>query len=171
MSYDPTRIEIAFDPRNEIMRGIATHGYTPFECPYVSQITDSLYVGGCHPSMTVPAVIDRVVSLYQWERYRDHPGLKSHESFEMYDSDDLPDVDTLNSVVDVVVNYLNSGDTVLVHCQAGLNRSNLISALVLMRQGHTARSAIELLREKRSPAVLCNRTFERFLLSLDPSSE
>jgi protein-tyrosine phosphatase len=52
------------------------------------------------------------------------------------------------------------------NCQAGLNRSGLVAALALIRDGMTPAQAIELLRSKRSPAVLCNPTFERYLRSL-----
>jgi protein-tyrosine phosphatase len=54
----------------------------------------------------------------------------------------------------------------VVHCQAGLNRSGLIAALVLMDSGaYGADGAIELLRAKRSEAVLCNQKFVEYLLS------
>lgn len=57
-----------------------------------------------------------------------------------------------------------NGDRVLIRCQAGWNRSGLVAALVLMMDGFAADEAIELLRERRSPSVLCNRGFERWLL-------
>jgi protein-tyrosine phosphatase len=66
----------------------------------------------------------------------------------------------------MVADRLRQGHTVLVHCQAGLNRSNLIAALALMRlTGCDAAAAIALLREKRSPLVLCNEAFEQYLLA------
>jgi hypothetical protein len=55
----------------------------------------------------------------------------------------------------------------LVHCQAGLNRSSLVVARVLMLEGATADEAIGLLREKRSPACLCNPAFEEWLRARD----
>jgi protein-tyrosine phosphatase len=59
-----------------------------------------------------------------------------------------------------------AGKKVLIRCQAGLNRSGLIMALVLIREGYKAKDAIALMREKRGISVLCNRTFEKWLLSL-----
>jgi len=47
MSYDPTRIDIDLDPRVQRMQGVAYHGNTPFDVPYISKITDGLYQGGC----------------------------------------------------------------------------------------------------------------------------
>lgn len=56
-----------------------------------------------------------------------------------------------------------AGERVLIRCQAGVNRSGLVTALVLMLQGMSADEAIALLRERRSPMVLSNSDFERFL--------
>lgn len=56
------------------------------------------------------------------------------------------------------------GARVLVRCQAGVNRSGLVMALVLMHEGLTAAEAIRLIRLRRSPVALSNRAFERWLL-------
>jgi len=57
------------------------------------------------------------------------------------------------------------GDRVLVRCQAGVNRSGLVTALVLMLDGMTAHDAIALIRARRAPAVLDNRAFVRWLVT------
>ena len=57
----------------------------------------------------------------------------------------------------------SSGERVLIRCQAGVNRSGLVTALVLMLHGMAADEAIVLLRERRSQMVLNNSHFERFL--------
>lgn len=56
-----------------------------------------------------------------------------------------------------------AGARVLVRCQAGVNRSGLVTALVLMLEGRTADEAIALIRARRAPAALCNEHFERWL--------
>jgi hypothetical protein len=61
-----------------------------------------------------------------------------------------------------------AGRRVLIRCQAGLNRSGLIMALVLMRAGFDADSAIELIRERRSEYALFNRCFVDYLRSSQP---
>ncbi|HCK78837.1 MAG TPA: hypothetical protein DHW34_02345 [Actinobacteria bacterium] len=66
------------------------------------------------------------------------------------------------------------GDQVLVRCQAGVNRSGLISALILLLEGYSPEDAIGLLRTRRSSHVLANRHFEQWLCTeavgwLDPS--
>ena len=56
------------------------------------------------------------------------------------------------------------GWRVLVRCQQGVNRSGLVTALILMLDGHKAQDAIALLRSLRGPAVLNNTSFEQWLL-------
>lgn len=55
-------------------------------------------------------------------------------------------------------------DRVLIRCQAGLNRSGLVTALVLIREGYSAADAIRLIRERRSPWALCNNSFLEWLI-------
>ena len=57
-----------------------------------------------------------------------------------------------------------TGDRVLVRCQAGLNRSGLVTALVLMLAGWEPADAIAQLRAARSPHALCNPAFVAWLL-------
>jgi len=59
----------------------------------------------------------------------------------------------------------STGDRVLIRCQAGVNRSGLVSALVLMLAGYPANEAIDLLRLRRGSMVLCNEGFETWLRS------
>lgn len=56
-----------------------------------------------------------------------------------------------------------NGHEVLIRCQAGVNRSGLVMALVLMLSGRTADEAITLIRERRSAYALCNPAFEQWL--------
>jgi len=46
MSMDPSRIDIAFDPQRQRMVGVSAHGLLPFDVPFVSEITDNLWLGG-----------------------------------------------------------------------------------------------------------------------------
>jgi len=76
----------------------------------------------------------------------------------------FPDREQLYTLARYVNAYKCQGVT-LVHCQAELNRSGFISAPALIEEGMKAVDAISLLRTKRSPAVLCNQTFEEWLLT------
>jgi hypothetical protein len=55
------------------------------------------------------------------------------------------------------------GKKVAARCQAGWNRSGLIIALVLLKEGYRAEEAISLIRERRSPNALCNPHFVKFI--------
>lgn len=167
---DPTAFPIEFDPRTERMRGVATHGYTPFDVPFISHVTDNLWQGGCSNGLVLPEEIKHVVSLYKWERYEVRHELSSFTEVTAYDS--AGDGDTLGGmsvkqVLDLAakVNECRKDAPTLVHCQAGLNRSSLIAATALVLNGDVASGAeaVALLREKRSPAVLCNPAFESWL--------
>lgn len=57
-----------------------------------------------------------------------------------------------------------AGDRVLIRCQAGLNRSGLVTTLVLMLDGYDAAEAIRLIRDRRSPWALCNNAFVDWLV-------
>lgn len=50
-----------------------------------------------------------------------------------------------------------------LHCEMGVNRSNLFAAAALVVSGMNVQDAIKLLRERRSPHVLMNQHFEDFL--------
>mgnify|MGYP000156096849 CR=1 FL=1 len=58
-----------------------------------------------------------------------------------------------------------AGRKCLSRCQAGLNRSGLVTALTLMISGMSADEAIDTLREKRSTYALCNGEYEHWLLT------
>lgn len=129
------------------IEGIAVMGDTPFSCPLVSHVEGNLWQGGTPADGGgLPAYFDYVLNLYPWVGY---PILRTG----------LP-----GTVIRTAhwVNEKRALGPTLVHCQAGLNRSALVVALALMRD-RTAEEAIALLREKRSPAVLCNRAFEDWL--------
>lgn len=164
---DPTAFDIDFDPRTERMRGIAVHGSTPFDTTFISNITDNLWQGGCDSELDLPKNIQHVISMYPWEDYR-HGVLDTHIQVRMYDAVGKVDADMVDWLARAVNRCLETGEDTLVHCQAGLNRSSLVAARSLMlRKEHplTAREAIHLIRESRSPACLCNPAFEEWLLS------
>ena len=58
-----------------------------------------------------------------------------------------------------------AGKRVNIRCQAGLNRSGLVTALTLMISGLSADQAIDTLRAKRSSYALCNGEYEHWLLT------
>ncbi len=61
----------------------------------------------------------------------------------------VPRAEVLRSLARVIRTCLHEGGIVYVHCQAGMNRSALVAARVLMAQGMTAEEAILRIRERR----------------------
>ncbi|MDK1346379.1 dual specificity protein phosphatase family protein [Streptomyces sp. 378] len=58
---------------------------------------------------------------------------------------------------------LDEGHRVLVRCYHGYNRSGLVVAHALMRQGSSAEASIRLIRARRSPWALHNDLFVAYL--------
>ncbi|MEE1760098.1 MULTISPECIES: protein-tyrosine phosphatase family protein [unclassified Streptomyces] len=58
---------------------------------------------------------------------------------------------------------LEDGKRVLVRCYSGYNRSGLVVAHALIRDGHSAEEAIRLIRTRRSPWALHNELFVEYL--------
>lgn len=152
----------------------AARGMDPtLDVPLIQHVEGGLYQGGClerprwgpAEPVTLPSGFDYVLSLYQWGLQYTLPEGCERDIITMYDSlqQGFEQVEELASGV---ADRLANGQVCLIHCQAGLNRSGLIAARTLMLRGHTADEAIALLREKRSPIVLCNDAFEEYLRAL-----
>lgn len=91
--------------------------------------------------------------------------------FGIYDHDMTDfEPEELQLLVDQAHADWQLGRQVLIRCQAGLNRSGLVMALVLIKAGYEPADAIALIREKRGDAALCNGVFERWLLQQAASS-
>lgn len=142
-------------------------GSVRFDVPWISHITGNLYQGGSAPGLVLPEQFRTVVSMDQLSPYRVlHHGVTVHE-FRMDDVPGQVDADLVRRAATVARDAMDEGP-VLVHCQAGLNRSGLIAAAALVLGGHTPGSAVSVLRSRRSPAVLCNADFHRHVLTLRP---
>lgn len=142
------------------IEGIAVMGNTPFSCPIVSRIDGNVWSGGC-PEPELPGYFRFVLNLYPWVHYRVSETTTERKQ-QLYDHGDVPEAGLLYALADWVNESRAIGPT-LVHCQAGLNRSGLVTGLALVRTGMSPAAAIALLRARRSPAVLCNPAFERWL--------
>ena len=146
------------------IEGFALDRDEPFEVPLVSHIAGNLWVGGCVPGVRLPAEVEHVVSLYAWGSYAIGPGT-CRLRVAMSDHAAMPDLVVLDALASYVLDAVAQGPT-LVHCQAGLNRSGLVAAYALVLDGMAPATAIRLLRQRRSPQVLCNPVFEAWLLAL-----
>lgn len=149
------------------------------ERPIWNEILNGLYQGGTYDSDTLgeveagtdmvitPDHFDTVVTLYQWANPVDW--FVRELRFAFYDSnvEHFP-LEQLFDLVKIAHADWKRGKRVLVRCQAGINRSGLVTALILIREGFSAAEAITMQRKQRSNWVLANRSFVDFLLGLDP---
>lgn len=161
---DITRIDLAYDATSRRVTGITTHGGFILDMPLISEILPGLWMGGCEDGVELPEFIDFVVSMYPWEKYDVHPRLTERLEVAMYDQRGRVDDDLVRTVAGIVNQWRQEG-TVLVHCQAGLNRSGLITAAALVLDGWDPAAAVAHLRARRGPAVLCNPDFEAWVLA------
>jgi protein-tyrosine phosphatase len=63
-----------------------------------------------------------------------------------------------------IVKALKNGRRVVICCAQGLNRSGLLSGLVLRELGYTGPVALKLIRDARGPRALFNSSFEEMVL-------
>lgn len=147
------------------IEGYSNHGHMKIDCPLITPVDDNLWQGGCIDGVSLGGHFKHVISLYPWERYTWKGMLDSFTEVKLYDSNNMPDLEQLDRLANWINVCRRHGRT-LVHCQAGLNRSALLTALAIAKDEPETPMAdiVTRLREKRSPVVLCNQTFERYLL-------
>lgn len=141
--------------------------------PLTSEVLPKLFVGGTDDSNTIDVAqrlsalterspFESVASLYAFSAPM---GWYVHEV--RFGFQDGPIDERVKEKVREVAKWLHyewkSGKTVLARCQAGINRSCLTIALVLLEEGYSAKDAIDLIREKRFQHALSNQHFVRFI--------
>lgn len=144
------------------IEGIAREGNTRFNCQLITPVQENLWQGGCTDNVNLQGYFKHIVSLYPWERYNPGGNLDSFVEVKLYDGPTVPDEAQLIQLASWI-NLCKQRGRTLVHCQAGLNRSGLLTGLSLVLDGMAPADAIALMRVKRSPAVLCNKAFEKWL--------
>ena len=82
---------------------------------------------------------------------------------------DPRDLDRLREIATYAAERWRTGGQVLIRCQAGVNRSGLVTALVLLGAGWELRLILERLRASRSPQVLSNSHFREVVCRGDNS--
>ena len=105
---------------------------------------------------------DSIVTMYAWARPADWNVQEFRYGVPDASITDI-DLTRLREAVEFAYSRWKSGDRVLIRCQAGLNRSGLVTALVLIKEGHLPIDAINLLRAKRDRDALCNQDFAEWL--------
>jgi protein-tyrosine phosphatase len=118
---------------------------------------------------------DAIVTMYAWARPADWKVQEFRYGVPDASMTDI-DLDRLRQAVDFGYDRWKQGDRVLVRCQAGLNRSGLVLALILIKDGLTPQDAIARIRDNRGEDALFNRDFHNWLLTegesfFSPSSQ
>jgi len=108
---------------------------------------------------------DTVVTLYSAANAVSHNVKELRFAFHDGDMSDLDPERDLHFMVREAHSDWRAGKKVLIRCQAGINRSGLVTALVLIREGHSPEDAIRLIRDNRCEAALSNSHFEEYLLN------
>ena len=141
--------------------------------PLFSEILPNLFMGGTDDDdvIHIPARIynrnnalpfDAIVTMYEFAR----PAFGGVQEFR-YAVPDASifeiDLGRLRDAVEFAHARWKAGDRVLVRCQAGLNRSGLVTALLLIKEGHAPHEAIDVIRMKRSQDALCNMDFAEWI--------
>ena len=142
-----------------------------------NEILPNLFMGGTADDATIDVAqklnyfkgerdFDCIVTLYAWAS----PANWGVEERRL----GFPDAQIVGEYLDSIhemASWAHSrwklGKKVLIRCQAGLNRSGLLTALVLINEGYSPSEAIALIREKRSSWALCNADYVSYLKSLD----
>jgi len=140
-----------------------------------TEISPNLFMGGTedsdvihYPQLNKAARVDlpfdSIITMYAWARPADWRVQEFRYGIPDARIKDI-DLRRLKQAVEFGYNQWLSGDRVLVRCQAGLNRSGLVTALILMSTGLDAETAIDLIRTNRGEHALCNSEYEAWLKS------
>ena len=140
--------------------------------------TDDLDVIHLARTNTRPRVdlpFDAIVTMYAWARPADWNIQEFRYGVPDASISDI-DLNRLRQAVEFGYDRWKAGDRVLVRCQAGLNRSGLVLALILIKDGLTPQEAINRIRENRGSDALFNADFHNWLLQegesfFSPSSQ
>ena len=140
-----------------------------------SEILTNLFMGGTDDEdvIHIPARIysrredlpfDSMVTMYAWARPADWNVQEFRYGVPDASIKDI-DLNRLRQAVEFGYDRWKQGDRLLVRCQAGLNRSGLVMALILIKDGYTPYQAIDLIRQRRTDIALFNENFVNWLLS------
>jgi protein-tyrosine phosphatase len=122
-------------------------------------VGNNLFIGGILPSYRQ---FDYVVCCTPEETHYARINQVTH-MVPFNDCRELPSEQFLTEIVALVRDCRVRGST-YVHCSAGVNRSAMIVALVLIADGYEPQEAVNYLRELRSVSVLCNEDFYQRVL-------
>ena len=132
----------------ELIEGLYQSGFPDFEGAIKNDIKLIIYLG--KTQINLPEDITPGEDFYYiWWPFVDGP---------------VPDTRILERLTDIAVEFLKREEKVLISCAAGINRSNLLSCLIMMKFfGMSAKDAIEHIRQK-NPFALVNDNYLNWLM-------
>jgi hypothetical protein len=141
--------------------------------PLFSEILPNLFMGGTDDDDLIhfpqrsyakrtDLPFDAIVTMYAWARPADWKVQEFRYCVPDASINEI-EIERLLEAVEFGYKKWKVGDRVLVRCQAGLNRSGLVTALILMRIGHSAQEAIDLIRARRHEDALFNEEYVKWL--------
>jgi len=144
-----TRLRLCDDPWNEVAPGLWQGGHdVRIPSTRACVVTDEF---------------DLVVSLTAREGYGPADGVE-HVVVRLADAAvDGPTGARVEEAADLVRTAVAAGRRVLVRCSGGLNRSGLVVAAALIRDGAAPTAAIDAVRRARGPYALTNPAFVTWL--------
>jgi len=134
-----------------------------------AEVLPGLFIGGSLMNASADlAQFDLVVSLSRSGNYG-CPVPREVAEVHMFfgDGTTVPPDARIEPVLEIVTECLARNERVLIRCQAGLNRSGLMTALTMVALGWDPEEAVAHLREVRSPDVLFNPMFLARVLGED----
>ena len=144
-----------------------------------AEILPGLYMGGTADDATVNVsmplqglgdsnLFDAVVTLYSWAQPMGWGVEEMRYGFADASVEHF-DTERLLRVSRWAYERWNAGEQVLIRCQAGLNRSGLVTALTMMHAGYEPADAIRQIRQQRSEMALFNHHFVTWLIDQAPA--
>jgi hypothetical protein len=128
----------------------------------MAEVDDGLWIGSSIVDID-PHAFDAVLTLHS--SLPPAPAPIFEKRWHIRDAE-LPDLDGLSAATGFVFNQWAMQDRrVLIRCVAGLNRSGLVAANVLIADCFDPVEAIAMVRRARGPYALSNPRFEDYLLS------
>ena len=140
-----------------------------------SEILERLYMGGTDDNDVIHLTanpyarrddlpFDSIVTMYAWARPADWKVQEYRYGVPDARISDM-DLSRLRQAVNWGYKQWKKGDRVLIRCQAGLNRSGLVTALILIKDGMSPEDAIRTIRKNRAAIALFNNHYVNWLMT------
>jgi len=126
-----------------------------------NEVVENLWIGSVPETSSDVKPFDVIVNLFGRTFFPEKVNLV----WIFEDKPELPDLNTLMAVAKSIYTFRSEGKKVLVHCQAGLNRSGLVVGAALAYDGWPGVQAVKRIQTARKDA-LHNEKFRAYVEGL-----